>query len=71
MEHLGALLPEGPFLFAAGERSDQPLELLLAELIREAAIRRTFQEVPHAVEAVVEELERPRRDRAGKGSALG
>jgi GTP-binding protein Era len=58
--HLGTLLPEGPFLFAVGERSDQPLELLLAELIREAAIRRTFQEVPHAVEAVVEELEYPR-----------
>jgi GTP-binding protein Era len=64
VEHLGALLPEGPFPFAAGERSDQALESLLAELIREAAIRRTFQEVPHAVEAVVEELERPRPDLA-------
>ncbi len=40
--------------------SDQPLEVLLAELVREAAIRRTFQEVPHAVEVVVEEIERPR-----------
>jgi GTP-binding protein Era len=60
VEHLGGLLPEGPFLFASEERSDQPLELLLAELIREAAIRRTFHELPHAVEAVVEDLERPR-----------
>jgi GTPase len=59
VEHLGALLPEGPFLFAPGQRSDQPLELALGELIREAAVRRTFHEVPHAVEAVVEELERP------------
>jgi GTP-binding protein Era len=58
--HLGGLLPEGPFLFDAQERSDQPQELLLAELIREAAIRRTFHEVPHAVEVLVEELERPR-----------
>jgi GTPase len=64
VEHLGALLPEGPFLFASDEHSDQPLELLLAELIREAAVRRTFHEVPHAVEAVVEELERPRPDLA-------
>jgi GTPase len=60
LEHLGKLLPEGPFLFGPQVRSDQPLELLLAELIREAAIRRTFQEVPHAVEVLVEELERPR-----------
>jgi GTPase len=54
--HLAALMPEGPFLFAADERSDQPLRLRAAELIREAAIRRTFQELPHAVEVVVEEL---------------
>ena len=48
-------MPEGPFLFDAGEHSDQPREVLLAELIREQVIRRTFQEVPHAVEVVVEE----------------
>ncbi len=47
-------------MFAAEARSDQSRELLLAELIREAVIRRTFQEVPHAVEVVVEEVERPR-----------
>jgi GTP-binding protein Era len=58
--HLAALMPEGPFMFARGESSDQPRELLLAELIREAVIRRTFQELPHAVEVVVEELEYPR-----------
>jgi GTPase len=60
VEHLGGLLPEGPFLFGSEERSDQPPELLLAELIREAAIRRTFHELPHAVEVVVEEVEDPR-----------
>jgi GTP-binding protein Era len=60
VEHLAALMPEGPFMFSAGAISDQPLHVHLAELIREAAIRRTFQEVPHAVEVVVEEIERPR-----------
>jgi GTPase len=59
-EHLAALMPEGPFMFGADEISDQPLAVLLAELVREAVIRRTFQEVPHAVEVVVEEIERPR-----------
>ncbi|HEX5308627.1 MAG TPA: GTPase Era [Solirubrobacteraceae bacterium] len=57
IEHLAAMMPAGPFLFAAEQISDQPLSLQLAELIREAVIRRTFQEVPHAVEVVVEEIE--------------
>jgi GTP-binding protein Era len=60
VEHLHGLMPAGPFMFAAEERSDQPLGLLLGELVREAVIRRTRQEVPHAVEVVVEEIERPR-----------
>jgi len=58
LDHLSALMPEGPFLFESGASSDQPQELLLAELIREAAIRRTFHELPHAVEVVVEEVQR-------------
>ncbi len=60
VEHLAALMPEGAFMFPPGELSDQSREVLLAELIREAAIRRTFNEVPHAVEVVIEEIERPR-----------
>jgi GTP-binding protein Era len=62
VEHLAALMPAGPFMFDAAQHSDQPQAVLLAELIREALIRRTFQEVPHAVEVVVEEIERPRVD---------
>jgi GTP-binding protein Era len=58
--HLGALMPEGPFLYSAEASSDQAPELLLAELVREAVIRRTFQELPHAVEVMVEEIEHPR-----------
>ncbi|MCW2991226.1 MAG: GTP-binding protein Era [Solirubrobacterales bacterium] len=62
IEHLSGLLPESPFYFPAGERSDQVIEVLLAELIREQALRRTFQEVPHAVEVVIEELDESRED---------
>lgn len=62
VEHLGALMPEGPPLFEADEITDQPLAVRLAELVREAVIRRTFQEVPHAVEVIVEDIERPRDD---------
>lgn len=60
VRHLRQLLPEGPFLFETDARSDQSPRLLVAELIREAAIRRTFHELPHAVEVVVEEIERVR-----------
>src|SRR5204862_743237 len=59
-EHLAATMPEGPFMFDQSVRSDQSREQLLAELIREAAIRRTFQEVPHALEVVIEDLDRQR-----------
>jgi GTP-binding protein Era len=61
-ERLGELLPEGPFFFPEGEESDQPLDVHLAELVREQVLRRTFQEVPHAVEVIVEDLEQPRDD---------
>jgi GTP-binding protein Era len=57
IDHLGSLMPQGPFLFSGETSSDQSLELLAAELIREAAIKRTFQEVPHAIEVIVEEIE--------------
>jgi GTPase len=61
-EALEALLPEGPFLFDAAEPTDQPLEVLLAELIREEVLKRTFREVPHAVEVFVEDVESERED---------
>jgi GTP-binding protein Era len=60
VEHLSGLMPEGPFMFSVGSVSDQPLEVRLAELVREAVIRRTFQELPHAIDVLVEEIERPR-----------
>ncbi|HEY8583087.1 MAG TPA: GTPase Era [Capillimicrobium sp.] len=62
VEHLTAQLPEGPFFYDAQEGSDQPRDVLLAELIREQVLRRTFQEVPHAVEVVIEDLEWARDD---------
>ena len=56
-DHLAGLMPEGPLLFPPDEHSDQAREVLLAELVREQVLRRTFQELPHAVEVVIDELE--------------
>jgi GTP-binding protein Era len=55
--HLATLMPESPFLFAPEERSDQPRDVLMAELVREQVLRRTFQEVPHAVEVVIDDVQ--------------
>jgi len=62
VEHLTGLLPESPFLYEPGDVTDQPLTVELAELVREQVLRRTFQEVPHSVEVVVDDLERTRED---------
>ena len=56
VEHLASLLPDGPFYFPPDEVSDQPEQVLLAELVREQVLHRTRQEVPHAVEVQVDEI---------------
>jgi GTP-binding protein Era len=60
-ESLVSLLPEGPLYYPDDVRTDQPQELAVAELVREQALARTRDEVPHSVEVHVEEIE-PRRD---------
>ncbi|MDP9188110.1 MAG: GTPase Era [Actinomycetota bacterium] len=61
IERLAELIPEGPFLYAPEQRSDQASEVLLAELVREQVLRRTRDELPHAVEVEVTDVE-PRDD---------
>jgi GTP-binding protein Era len=57
VEHLVGLLPEGPLYFPSDARSDQPAHVELAELVREQVLARTRQELPHAVEVKVDEIE--------------
>ncbi len=59
---LAADVPPGPVYFPEGTSSDQPIELLIAELIREKALALTREEVPHAVAVEIDSLEE-RRDR--------
>lgn len=56
VEHLAGLLPEGPYLYPPEERCDQPEHVRIAELVREQVLRRTRQELPHAVEVEVVEI---------------
>jgi GTP-binding protein Era len=57
LDYLAELLPEGPFYFPPEDFSDQPEDVMLAELVREQVLLRTRQEVPHAVEVQIEEIE--------------
>ena len=50
------LLPEGPPLYPEGELTDAPDEILVAELIREAALDGVRDELPHSIAVVVEEM---------------
>jgi GTP-binding protein Era len=50
------LLPEGPPYFEPEQRTDLPLEVQVAELVREKALQLTREEVPHAITVEVEEL---------------
>lgn len=57
LELLLERLPEGPPLYPLEEVTDQPLDVRLAELVREKALAVVHQELPHSIAVVVEELE--------------
>lgn len=51
-----ARLPEGPPLFPDGELTDEPEQVMIAELIREAALEGVRDELPHSLAVTVEEM---------------
>jgi GTP-binding protein Era len=55
-----ARLPQGPRYYPADQLTDQNMRFIVAELIREQALRFVHQEVPHAVAVVVEEWKQRR-----------
>jgi GTP-binding protein Era len=59
---LVARLPDGRPLYLDGELTDEPDMVMVAELIREAALEGVREELPHSLAVVVEEM----KPRAGK-----
>ncbi|HEX4699180.1 MAG TPA: GTPase Era [Actinomycetes bacterium] len=55
-ELLAALMPESPALYPGGEITDAPEAVLVAELVREAALEGVRDELPHSIAVVVEEM---------------
>jgi GTP-binding protein Era len=56
-EELVGLLPEGPLYFPPEQRTDLPLDVQIAELVREKALALTRDEVPHALSVEIDELD--------------
>ena len=54
---LAAQLPLGPAFYPDGELTDEPEEVLMAELIREAALEGVRDELPHSLAVVIDEVE--------------
>src|SRR5690606_18326960 len=53
---LVSYLPEGPPLYPEGEITDEPEIIMVAELVREAALEGVRDELPHSLAVVVDEI---------------
>ena len=49
-------LPESPPLYPEGELTDEPEQVMIAELIREAALDGVRDELPHSIAVLVDEM---------------
>ena len=55
-------LPRGPELYPSDQVTDQNLQILASELIREQVLLRTREEIPHSVAVAIEEWQEPREN---------
>ncbi|GEA81149.1 GTPase Era [Cellulomonas sp. CW35] len=62
-------LPAGPALYPDGELTDEPEDVMVAELVREAALEGVRDELPHSLAVVVEEIV-PRETPAADGTPM-
>ncbi|GAA3445260.1 GTPase Era [Planomonospora venezuelensis] len=63
-DQLIARLPVSPPLYEGGQLTDEPEQVLVGELIREAALEGVRDELPHSIAVVVDEMT-PREGRDG------
>lgn len=56
LDLISKALPESPALYPTDINTDQAQELMVADLIREAAIEQLYEELPHSVMVTIEEM---------------
>jgi len=57
VRELVARMPEGDFMYPPEDHTDMSDDVRVAELIREQVLERTREELPHAVEVEIDEIE--------------
>ncbi|MCR5329749.1 MAG: GTPase Era [Lachnospiraceae bacterium] len=67
MDVIFKLLPEGPMYYDEDELTDQPERQIVAELIRESALKALSDEIPHGIAVGIETM----KERPGKGRYNG
>jgi GTPase len=53
---IASKMPEGPAFYPDGELTDEPEAVMVAELVREAALEGVHDELPHSLAVVVDEI---------------
>lgn len=61
---------EGPQYYPEDAVTDQPKEIVMAELIREKILLLTHDEVPHSIAVVIEEIKRPPKEKLQISAAI-
>ena len=62
LDTLYRLLPEGPQFFDEDTVTDQPMRQIVAEMIREKALRSLGDEIPHGIAVTIEKCGRGRME---------
>jgi GTP-binding protein Era len=57
LKELVGLMPDGGFMYGPDDRTDLPESVRLAELVREQVLLRMREELPHAVEVEIDEMD--------------
>ena len=63
-------LPRGPMLYEEDMKSDQPLNNLLSDLVREQVLINTREEVPHSVAVKIEKIKEIKRNNGKNFTAI-
>ncbi|MGM1029943.1 MAG: GTPase Era [Actinomycetota bacterium] len=56
VEAIVAMLPEGPPLYEAATTHDEPVDVRIAEVIREAALEDVRDELPHSIMVTIDDI---------------
>ncbi len=67
LEQIYKYLPYGPMYYDEDEVTDQPMRAIVAEVIREKSLHALFDEVPHGIAVIIDEMKWREKKPTGKG----